>query len=62
MKSARVGILILILVICGAVKPRSTENLVASTAAAAEPKPPQPAMEEKGDNEGGFNWSLQHGS
>ena len=51
MKSACVGILILILVICGAVKPRSTENLVASTAAAAEPKPPEPAMEEKGDNE-----------
>ena len=51
MKSARVGILILILVICGAVKSRSTENLVASAAAAAEPKPPEPAMEEKGDNE-----------
>ena len=39
MKSTHVGILILILVICGAVKPRSTENLVASAAAAAEPKP-----------------------
>jgi hypothetical protein len=39
MKSALVGILILILVICGAVKSRSTENLVASAAAAAEPKP-----------------------
>ena len=38
MKSALVGILILILVICGAVKSRSTENLVASAAAAAEPK------------------------
>jgi hypothetical protein len=33
MKSAGVGILILILIICGAVKPRSTENLVASAAA-----------------------------
>jgi hypothetical protein len=43
MKSTRVGILILTLVICGAVKPRSTENLVASAAAAAEPKPPERA-------------------
>ena len=38
MKSALVSILILILVICGAVKSRSTENLVASAPAAAEPK------------------------
>jgi hypothetical protein len=38
MKSAPVGILILILVICGAVKSRSTGNLVPSAAAAAEPK------------------------
>jgi hypothetical protein len=50
MKSAGVGILILILGICGAVKPRSIENLVAS-AAAAEPKPFERAMKEKGDNE-----------
>jgi len=51
MKSARVGILILILVICGAVKSRSTENLVASAAAAAEPKPPERELKEKGDND-----------
>jgi len=51
MKSARVGILILILVICGAVKPRSTENFVASAAAAAEPKPPGHATKVKGANE-----------
>ena len=38
MKSASIGILIFILVICGAVKSRSTDNLVASAAAAAEPK------------------------
>jgi hypothetical protein len=43
MKSARVGILILILILCGAVKPRSTENLMASAADAAEPKPPEDA-------------------
>ena len=51
MKSARVGILILILIICGAVKPSSTENLVASAAAAAEPKPPEHAAKVKGANE-----------
>jgi hypothetical protein len=51
MKSARVGILILVLVICGAVKPRSTENLVGSAAAAAEPKPPDHATKVKGANE-----------
>jgi hypothetical protein len=51
MKSAGVGILILILGICGAVKPRSIENLVASAAAAAEPKPHERAMKEKDDNE-----------
>ncbi len=45
MKSALVAILILILVICGAVKSRSTENLVASAAAAAEPKPHERANE-----------------
>jgi hypothetical protein len=50
MKSTRVGILILTLVICGAVKPRSTENLVAS-AAAAEPKPPERATKVAGGNE-----------
>ena len=51
MKSARVGILILILVIGGAVKSRSTENLVASALAAAEPKPPERAMKVKGPDE-----------
>jgi hypothetical protein len=51
MKSARVGILILILIICGAVKPRSTENLMASAAAAAEPKPPEGATKVKDANE-----------
>ena len=51
MESARVGILILILVICGAVMPRSTENLVASAVAAAEPKPPERATKVKGTNE-----------
>ena len=51
MKSAGVGILILILVICGAVKPRSTENLMASPAAAAEPKPPGRATKVEGANE-----------
>jgi hypothetical protein len=51
MKSASVGILILILVICGAVKSRSTENLVASAAAAAEPKPPEHATKAKDANE-----------
>ena len=51
MKSAHVGILILILIICGAVKPRSTENLVASAAAAAEPKPPEQATSVIGANE-----------
>jgi hypothetical protein len=44
MKSALVGILILILVICGAVKSRSTEDLGAS-AAAAERKPHERANE-----------------
>ena len=51
MKSARVGILILILIICGAVKPSSTENLVASAAAAAESKPLEHATNVKGANE-----------
>jgi hypothetical protein len=51
MKSARVGILILILIICGAVKPSSTENHVASAAAAAGPKPPEHAAKVKGANE-----------
>ena len=51
MKSASVGILILILVICGAVKPSSTESLVASAAAAAEPKPPEHATKAKDANE-----------
>ena len=51
MKSARIGILILILIICGAVKPSSIENLVASAAAAAEPKPPEHATKAKGANE-----------
>ena len=51
MKSACVGILILILVICGAVKSRSTENLVASAAAAAEPKLPDRATKVKGGDE-----------
>ena len=51
MKAARVGILILILIICGAVKPRSTENLMASAAAAAEPKPPEDATKVKGAND-----------
>jgi len=51
MKSARVDILILILVIYGAVKPRSTENLMASPAAAAEPKPPGRATKVEGANE-----------
>jgi hypothetical protein len=51
MKSARVGILILILIICGAVKPSSTENLVASGATAAGPKPPEHAAKVKGANE-----------
>ena len=51
MKSARVGILILILVICGAVKSRSTEILVASAAAAAEPKLPDRAAKVKGPDE-----------
>jgi hypothetical protein len=46
MKSALVGILILILVICGAVKSRSTGNLVPSAAAAAEPKPHERANNE----------------
>ena len=50
MKSARVDILILILVIYGAVKPRSTENLMASPAAAA-PKPPGRATKVEGANE-----------
>src|SRR5262245_54366341 len=49
MKSARVGILILVLIICGV--PRSTENLVASAAAAAEPKPPEHTTKVKGANE-----------
>jgi hypothetical protein len=44
-------ILILILVICGAVKPRSTENLVASAAAAAEPELPDRATKVKGADE-----------
>jgi hypothetical protein len=44
MKAARVGILILILIICGAVKPRSTENLMASAA-------PEDATKVKGANE-----------
>ena len=51
MKSARIGILILILIICGAVKPSSTENLVASAAAAAESKPLEHATNVKGANE-----------
>src|SRR5436309_10881150 len=51
MKSARVGILILILVICGAVKPRSIQNLVASATAAAEPKRPERATKVKGADE-----------
>ena len=51
MKLARVGILILILIICGAVKPRRMENLVASAAAAAEPKPPEQATSVIGANE-----------
>ncbi len=51
MKSACVGILILILVICGAVKSRSTENLVASATAAAEPKLPDRATKVKGGDE-----------
>jgi len=38
MKLASISILILILLVCGAVKSRSTEILVASAAAAAEPK------------------------
>src|SRR5262249_32827981 len=50
MKSAHVGILILILIICGAVK-SSTENVVASAAGAAEPKPPEDATNVKGANE-----------
>ena len=50
MKSARVAILILILIICGAVNPSSTENLVASAAAAAEPKPPEHATKAKDAN------------
>jgi hypothetical protein len=44
-------ILILILVICGAVETRSTENLVASAAAAAEPKLPDRATKVKGADE-----------
>jgi len=44
-------ILILILVICGAVKSRSTENLLASAAAAAEPKLPDRATKVKGADE-----------
>src|SRR5262249_48899479 len=51
MKSAGVGILILILIICGALKPSSTENLVAHPAAAAAPKPPEDATKVKGANE-----------
>jgi len=51
MKSAHVGILILILIICGAVKSSSTENLVASAAAAAEPMPPEDGTNVKGANE-----------
>ena len=47
MKSASFGILILILVICGAVKSRS----VASAAAAAEPKLPDRATKIKGADE-----------
>src|SRR5260370_27564780 len=46
-KLASISILILILVICGAVKSRSTENLVASAAAAAEPKLPDRATKVK---------------
>src|SRR5262249_4476581 len=38
MKLASISILILIFVICGAVKSRSTENVVASAAAEVEPK------------------------
>jgi len=45
------SILILILVICGAVKSRSTEILVASAAAAAEPKLPDRAAKVKGPDE-----------
>jgi hypothetical protein len=51
MKSASTSILILILVICGAVRSRSTENLVASAAAAAEPKLPDRATKVKGADE-----------
>ena len=51
MKSARIGILILILIICGAVKPSSTESLVASAAAAAEPKPLEHATKVEDANE-----------
>ena len=47
MKSACVGILILILVICGAVKSSRTENLLASAAGAAEPKLPDRATKVK---------------
>ncbi len=51
MKLASISILILILVICGAVKSRSTENRVASAAAAAEPKLPDRATKVKGADE-----------
>jgi hypothetical protein len=51
MKSACVGIVILILVICGAAKSRSTENLVASAAAATEPKLPDRPTKVKGGDE-----------
>ncbi len=48
MKLASISILILILVTCGAVKSRSTENLVAS---AAEPNLPDRATKVKGADE-----------
>jgi hypothetical protein len=44
-------ILILVFVICGAVKSRSTENLLASAAAAAEPKLPDRATKVKDPDE-----------
>ena len=51
LKLASISILILILVICGAVESRSTENVVASAAAAAEPKLPDRATKVNGTDE-----------
>src|SRR5262245_30527455 len=52
MKLASISILSLILVICGAVRSRSTETFVASAAAAAEPKLlPDSATKIKGADE-----------